>query len=547
MSSTATRPTGTGARFVAYDRKAERIGNPEDGTAISVRAETFVEEYVSIRVSAYTEKSSGGFASVYVKFDAASVGDGKMEYDFGASTEPKSRVAARLKHAHENDIPVYVALETCRRKKNGAKEPISVLTPIHVLRGAQPGSASGEPQTTKANCVRVIAAAGSVDDADDTDFGSEKDLRSDPAEWEQLRGNRLGDIAPEGWRCLMKDGQRTGGITNHVRETSTSTAEIAAAVADQLIANGYTQPAQVTARLTSDPIGVRRTRAAEARAWEPLNTDNRPNAGSYLAAKIRATHETAVYLFAGALETAADQAPELTEDAELEHVWGLTDLLLWIADRAQAKVVGGEPDRNAASHKEAALWVAQVVNTRYPYTVEHITSDEARKGWAITVLTSATANFHAAYKRIAQYMGVDLDAIVDSEQRRTVDPSATRAITDAATTEAATVAVETNSSTDPAPQIAAPEPATSQPADKDPDAVREWQELAATIGMADHIMKLRFILAATFGVQRGMLSEIDAVALKSQVAEWRTNPQDFFTAARAAHDAATAATQLKAS
>ena len=545
MSSTPTRPTGTGARFVAYDRKAERIGNPEDGTAISVRAETFVEEYVSIRVSDYKEKSSGGFDSVYVKFSAASVGDGKMEYDFGASTEPKSRVAARLKHAFDNSIPVYVALETCRRKQTAAKETISVLTPIHTLRGAKPGSASGEPQTTKANCVRVIAAAGSVDDADDTDFGSTKDLRSDPAEWEQLRGNRLGDIAPEGWRCLMQDGQRTGGITNHVREASASTAEIAAAVAEQLRATGYAQPAQGAARPTAGPLEVRRTRATEARAWEPLNTDNRPNAGSYLAAKIRATHETAVYLFAGALEAAGDEAPALSDEAELEHVWGLTDLLLWIADRAQAKVVGGDPDRNAASHKEAALWVVQVVNTRYPYTVEHITSDEARKGWAITVLTSAAANFQAAYQRIARYMGVDLEAVVDSEQR---PADTTVRVTSPPATE--TAPAEPKHDPNPAPQItAAPEPPAFHAADKDSDAVREWQELAATIGMAEHIMKLRFILAATFGVQRGMLGEIDAAALKSQVAEWRKNPQSFLADARAAHDAAatSATTQLKAS
>ncbi|SDD42789.1 hypothetical protein [Rhodococcus tukisamuensis] len=67
MSSIASRPTAGVARFVAYGRNPVRVGNPEDGTAMSVRSGTFVEEYASIRISEFEEKdSSGDFSTLYV-------------------------------------------------------------------------------------------------------------------------------------------------------------------------------------------------------------------------------------------------------------------------------------------------------------------------------------------------------------------------------------------------------------------------------------------------------------------------------------------------
>jgi hypothetical protein len=199
---TATRPTGTLARFIAYERKPDRTA-AEDGTTIAIRAETFVEEYLAIRIAGLQEKSSNGFDTVYVKFDAASVG---IQYDFGASTEAMSPIADRLRVAFDRKEPVYVALETCRRKtREGTKDPIPVTTGIHELRGASRDDLKGDPQATKRNCVKVIAAVGHSTDTADTVFGSSKDLRSDPTEWAQLRENRRGPVAPPGGgsSCVM--------------------------------------------------------------------------------------------------------------------------------------------------------------------------------------------------------------------------------------------------------------------------------------------------------------------------------------------------------
>ena len=71
------------------------------------------------------------------------------------------------------------------------------------------------------------------------------------------------------------------------------------------------------------------------------------------------------------------EQPELTEEESLEHVWQLTELLLWLADQVQKHVVGAV-NRNETSHKEAGQWVQQVITTRYPYAVEHITDDPTR-------------------------------------------------------------------------------------------------------------------------------------------------------------------------
>ena len=406
MSTIATRPATGGARFVAYDRSIVRIGNPADGSAISVRAETWVEEYSTILVAQYQEKSNNGFDTVYVQFDAASTGAPGMSHNFGASTEAGGAVAARLKHAYDTRTPVYVAIETRRRKTVEGKrdQPIDVLTPIHTLRGATGDSLSGQPQATKANCAKVIVAVGSVDDLSDTAIASDKELRSDMAEWPQLRGNKLGDLPPEGWRCIVHDGKRTGGITQAPAASSAGAdvEAIAAAVAAHLggSADGKAPAPQRPGAVRGRPGAV-----AEAKPWEPVNSDGRPNMGSELAAKIRAVHESAVYLFTGALE-AAEVLPEISEEQSLDHVWGLTETLLWMADKVQERVVG-RTNRDERSHREAGMWVTQVINTRFPYTVEHVTDDKARREWVKLVCTAAVKDFARTQQMMAAYLGVD--------------------------------------------------------------------------------------------------------------------------------------------
>ncbi len=524
MSTIATRPATGGARFVAYDRSVVRIGNPADASAISVRAETWVEEYATILVAQYQEKSSNGFDTVYVQFDAASTGAPGMSHNFGASTEAGGAVAARLKHAYDTRTPVYVAIETRRRKNVEGKrdQPIDVLPPIHALRGATGDSLSGQPHATKANCAKVIVAVGSVDDLADTAVASEKELRSDMAEWPQLRGNNLGDLPPEGWRCIVHDGERTGGITQApaASNAGADVEAIAAAVAAHLGGNADAKAPAAQRAVRGRPGAV-----AEAEPWEPLNTDGRPNMGSELAAKIRATHESAVYLFTGALET-AEELPEITEEQSLDHVWGLTETLLWMADKVQERVVG-RTNRDERSHKEAGMWVTQVINTRFPYTVEHITNDDARRDWVKLVCTASANDFARTQQMMGAYLGVE-SAPAESNSNA---PRQQNSASEQAALAAGAAAPAEQQQSDPAEQQQStpaekrrPRPLTAA---EDPDAVAAWKDLAAAVEMADYIDHLRFVLKATFAVPRGRLNEIDAAAFRQQVEQWATNPPAF--------------------
>ena len=91
---------------------------------MSVRPETFVEEYATIRISEFTEKNSDSdFATVYVKFDAASTGAQGMRHNFGASAEAGGALAARLRQAYETGTPIYVAIQpTSARDPDGGSE-----------------------------------------------------------------------------------------------------------------------------------------------------------------------------------------------------------------------------------------------------------------------------------------------------------------------------------------------------------------------------------------------------------------------------------------
>ncbi len=141
-----------------------------------------------------------------------------------------------------------------------------------------------------------------------------------------------------------------------------------------------------------------------------------PEHGSYLAAKLRATHQSAVHLFQDAL-TAVEESeqPELTEEQSLEHAWQLTELLLWLADQVQKHVVG-TVNRNESSHKEAGQWVQQVITTRYPYAVEHITDDRARREWAKVVGKAATEDFARTQRMMAAYLNIDLVPAEDPQK-----------------------------------------------------------------------------------------------------------------------------------
>jgi hypothetical protein len=187
------------------------------------------------------------------------------------------------------------------------------------------------------------------------------------------------------------------------------------------------------------------------------------------------------------------------------HVWGLTDALLWAADQAQQQAVG-TINREAGSHKEAGLWVAQVIRHHHPYTGDLITNDPARKAWIKQVAATAGALFAAVAERMSRHFDVSKPA----------------------PTPAPAPAPETTPEPSPAPVKAS----------DDPDAVAKWRHLVDSIGMTAHINALRPILADTFGAPNGLLTEIDAPTFHTQIAHWQADTDQFRAASRQAYEAA---------
>lgn len=472
-------PPIKGLPFIAYEKKSRPAAGP-DGQTVRARPSVYVREHVNVKVAAYKEKTkatdNGPFKTGRVTFDAESVG---LEHDFHGSIEAGSTAAQLLAEAFKNDTPVTVAIETSRRRyaPQGGGDSISPLTPIHELRGIVGDSTKANAEVTNRNCRNLVIAVNG-------EFTSE--LVSDPEEWELLRENRHGDLAPDGWAVFQ------GAIIPAASGSGNAdTGQIEAAIEAALkkhFGTAKNTPA-VPARAERPP--QRDAHSAEAKPWERWNSDGRFNFGSYLATAARETYAQAHRMASAAkLDPAENPAAMDT----------LVRLLMGMADRIQLGVyrnLNGTPVRADRSHHEAREWIEFVVANvpGMAYTADMADPDDAqavtaRNAWANKVIATA---------------GPLMDAV-------------------------ASMAETNNRNTGPTglPVI---RPITKELASRY-DALLAHPEVSLK-GWEKHVHHL---LRARFGTEE--FERIEAALFTAALTEWEADPAAFQAAARAAKDAA---------
>ncbi|MGW1815422.1 hypothetical protein [Streptomyces sp. x-45] len=370
----AYEPPAKGRPFIAYEKKARAAAGP-DGQTVRARPSVYVREHVGVKVSAYKVKTKatddGPFRTGRVTFDAESVG---LEHDFHGSVQADSKAAELLAEAFKNDLPVTVAIETTRRyKQNDSGELISPLTPIHELRGIVGDSTRANAEITNRNCRNLVVAVNG-------EFTDE--LVSDPEEWESLRENRDGSLAPDGYAVF-------GGAIIPAANASSGSVDVSQQVRNELEKYFGPAPAAPAANARPGRPPQRAAHAAEAKPWEDWNTDGRFNHGSYLATAIRETYAQAHQMI-----TSAGVDP----DTDPAVVGTLAELILGMADRIQLGVyrkTDGSAIRSDRSHHEARAWIDFVVSHQpaLAYTAEMtdpISAEAvlARNAWASKVIAT---------------------------------------------------------------------------------------------------------------------------------------------------------------
>jgi hypothetical protein len=182
-------PPAKGRPFIAYEKKARAAAGP-DGQTVRAGPSVYIREHADVNVAAYKEKTKatddGPLKTGQITFDAESVG---VKHDSHRPVQTGSKAAKLLAGAFKNDLPVTVAMETTRHyKENNSGELISPHTPIHKLRGIVGDPTKAASEDTNRNCRNhVVAVNGEFTD----------ELASDPGEWESLRDNRDGSLAPD--------------------------------------------------------------------------------------------------------------------------------------------------------------------------------------------------------------------------------------------------------------------------------------------------------------------------------------------------------------
>lgn len=368
-------PPAKGRPFIAYEKKARAAAGP-DGQTVRARPSVYVREHVDVKVSAYKVKTKatddGPFKTGRVTFDAESVG---LEHDFHGSVQADSKAAELLAEAFKNDLPVTVAIETTRRyKQNDSSELISPLTPIHELRGIVGDSTRANAEVTNRNCRNLVVAVNG-------EFTNE--LVSDPEEWESLRENRDGSLAPDGYAVF-------GGAIIPASAASSGSVDVSQQIRNELKKFFGSSPAAPAANARPGRPPQRAAHAAEAKPWEDWNTDSRFNHGSYLATAIRETYAQAHQMIATA---------GVDPDTDPAMAGTLTELILAMADRIQLGVYrnpNGSAIRSDRSHHEARAWIDFVISHQpalaYTAEIANPTSAEAvpaRNAWASKVIATA--------------------------------------------------------------------------------------------------------------------------------------------------------------
>lgn len=495
-----------------------------------VRPEVYVREFTSIKVKEIKvsdREGRGGTRSVSVTFDAASSetgSDKKLKHDFSGSTQAGTDVHNALTYAHEQGLPMYVAIETRRRYKSKGGEVIPYTVPMHVLRGSAPDGTSANSNITGQNCANVIAVVGPAADPSTNIISAE--AATNPAEWDQFRHNRDGSTPPQGWvRVFTAEGAAGGAIVEGEPPAAAAGAGAGGGVDAQQVAD------LVVAKMLgqSPDRPVQRLRSVEGKQWETTNLDGRLNPASYVVQSIRWARKDAVELVSSAAYAESDLAADLGDARLARAATELIKPLMWAADRVQNTAVGYKRQAEP-SWREAAKWVAQVASAEQPYSLAFIEDREAGSEWIKSVAAAAGDLYVLALEIASGIVGAPIGDGPEGDQHATEQaPQPQQAPQGAPQSTSGQQALQQAQET---PQEAQ-EPQSQQVTMAEvPELVARWDALIEHIGMAQHVNQLNPILAKTFGTY--LSSQIPADAFAGHLQQWESNSNQFFELAKRA-------------
>lgn len=391
------------SNFIAYGPE-ERAADPATGDVITIRPQVYLRYYPAIIVNDMKEGGRSGDRQglVTVYFDPTSVG---FKEPISAHMNADDRTIPILRNSLENQVPVTIAIETQRKKKNSENgSPISSLTPIHALRGAKHPNGEGDGRTmmgpsgnNTSNRVAFVNGQGT------------QHIQTNPAEWKSLVNNKAGDLPPEGWRNFAS-GENWQEIGAAVRSGGPAPAQGQAPTAsgafptpDQLghlIQNVVSQTFKDFAPTLADQIAAatspRRPSGTfdEGKPWNPRTSDGRINLGGYVVAGERWVFEWSYQYL----------TEELEIEASSEDAWSLTEVVMSMSNDVQANAYGHGfvADRASASHREAEHWVQWAISKVHAYPGVDA-DEETLNGWSEEVTTEATSLLVEAGRRAGDY------------------------------------------------------------------------------------------------------------------------------------------------
>lgn len=403
MSITPQQLPDRASNFIAYGAEQRAPDPTSNNDPITIRPQVYVRYYPGIVVSQLQVGGRSGDREglVTVHLDPSSIG---FKDPISAHMNADDQTLPILQNALDNQVPVAIAIETQRKKKNTADgTPISPLTPIHALRGAQHPNGDGEGQmmigpsrNNTSNRVAFVNGQGT------------QHLQSSPAEWKSLVNNKVGDLPPEGWRNFApgEDWKDVGAAIRSGAPAPTSTGGGGVPTPQQL--DGVVQNAVAQALQNFAPALVEQITQAgaatqgrtagkfyEGKPWEPRTSDGRINLGGYVVAGERWVFEWAHRHLTETLGL---------EDVSIEDTWTLSEMTLALAGEVQAVAYGHGfvTDRTLASHRESEHWVQWTISN-----VHHYPGNDADETvlteWKDTVVKEASALHSKAGQRAGEY------------------------------------------------------------------------------------------------------------------------------------------------
>lgn len=393
------------SNFIAYGPE-ERAPDPaNEGQVITVRPQVYVRYYPGLVVSNLQEGGRSGDRKglVTVHFDPASIG---FKDPISAHMNDDDQTLNVLRNSQENKVPLAVAIETQRKKKNSETgAPISPLTPVHALRGASHPNGDGDGPTmmgpsgnNTSNRVAFVNGVGT------------QHLQSDPMEWKSLVNNKAGDLPPEGWRRLItgedwtqigaavRDGapgvpQSGGTAAPGEFPTPNELGNLIHSVVAQTLKEFAPTLANQVAQ-SSTPQGRPAGKFDEGRQWHPRTSDGRINLGGFVVSSERWVFEWAYRYLTTGLEV----------EASPEDAWTLSEAALKMASTVQATAYGHGfiSDRTSASHREAEHWVQWTIANVHAYPGSGA-DEETLAAWTEEVVKDASGFLAEAGRRAGDY------------------------------------------------------------------------------------------------------------------------------------------------